>query len=176
MFLLTLGRDPIEGLFFTKDLKIQFGPPADLAAAHKWWCLSDWHHTSLRDSARHTVLTWGGQPNKVTWHVAKCTYPNLAGNTNQENKCPGPGQALSLGFLNSQARLRLTPGPPLSRAELGSNGPGLSGPWVWGPTQHITMPKRIQPRHQHVRHSQTYLAALLNKICLPSASAQLDGA
>jgi len=42
---LTLGRDPIEGLFFTKDLKIQFGPPADLAAAHKWWCLSDWHHT-----------------------------------------------------------------------------------------------------------------------------------
>jgi hypothetical protein len=44
MFLLTLGRDPIEGLFFTKDLKIQFGPPADLAATHKWWCLSDWHH------------------------------------------------------------------------------------------------------------------------------------
>jgi hypothetical protein len=44
MFLLTLGRDPIEGLFFTKDLKFQFGPPADLAAAHKWWCLSDWHH------------------------------------------------------------------------------------------------------------------------------------
>jgi hypothetical protein len=40
MFLLTLGRDPIEGLF----LKFQFGPPADLAAAHKWWCLSDWHH------------------------------------------------------------------------------------------------------------------------------------
>jgi hypothetical protein len=31
MFLLAyaLGRDPIEGLFFTK---IQFGPPADLAA------------------------------------------------------------------------------------------------------------------------------------------------
>jgi hypothetical protein len=27
---------------------------------------------------------------------------------------------------------------PLSRAEPGSNGPGLSGPWVWGPTQHIT--------------------------------------
>jgi hypothetical protein len=44
MFLLTLGRDPIEGLFFTKDLKIKFGPPADLAAAHKWWCLSDRHH------------------------------------------------------------------------------------------------------------------------------------
>ena len=44
MFLLTLGRDPIEGLFFTKDLKIQFGPPANLAAAHKWWCLSEWHH------------------------------------------------------------------------------------------------------------------------------------
>ena len=41
-----LGRDPIEGLFFTKDLKIQFGPPADLAAAHKWWCLSDRHHRS----------------------------------------------------------------------------------------------------------------------------------
>ena len=39
-----LGRDPIEGLFFTKDLKIQFGPPADLAAAHKWWYLSDQHH------------------------------------------------------------------------------------------------------------------------------------
>ena len=46
MFLLMLGRDPIEGLFFTKDLKIQFGPPADLAAAHKWWCLSDRHHRS----------------------------------------------------------------------------------------------------------------------------------
>jgi hypothetical protein len=45
MFLLTSGRDPIEGLFFTKDLKIQFDPPADLAAAHKWWCLSDWHHS-----------------------------------------------------------------------------------------------------------------------------------
>ena len=45
MFLLTSGRDPIEGLFFTKDLKIQFGPRADLAAAHKWWCLSDWHHS-----------------------------------------------------------------------------------------------------------------------------------
>ena len=44
MFLLMLGRDPIEGLFFTKDLKIQFGPPADLAAAHKWWCLSERHH------------------------------------------------------------------------------------------------------------------------------------
>jgi hypothetical protein len=49
-------------------------------------------------------------------------------NANQENKCPGSGQALSLGFLNSQAQLRLTPGPSLSRAELSSNGPGLSGP------------------------------------------------
>jgi hypothetical protein len=48
--LLTLGRDPIEGLFFTKDLKIQFGPPADFVPAHKWWCLSDWHHTNDRDS------------------------------------------------------------------------------------------------------------------------------
>jgi hypothetical protein len=48
MFLLMLGRDPIEGLFFTKDLKIQFGPPADLAAAHKWWCLSERHHTSIK--------------------------------------------------------------------------------------------------------------------------------
>ena len=85
----------------------------------------------------HKTQTRGGQPNKVTWYVMR-TYPNLAGNTNQENKCPGPGQALSLGFLNSQARLRLTLGPPLSRAELSSNGPGLSGPWVWGPTQHIT--------------------------------------
>jgi hypothetical protein len=35
MFLLMLGRDRIEGLFFTKELKIQFGPPADLATAHK---------------------------------------------------------------------------------------------------------------------------------------------
>src|ERR1700691_4239364 len=48
MFLLMLGRDPIEGLFFTKDLKIQFGPPADLAAAHKWWCLSERHHSEIR--------------------------------------------------------------------------------------------------------------------------------
>jgi hypothetical protein len=39
-----LGRDPIEGLFFTKDLKFQFGLPANLVVAHKWWCLSDWHH------------------------------------------------------------------------------------------------------------------------------------
>src|ERR1700685_4814262 len=45
MFLLMLGRDPIEGLFFTKDLKIQCGPPANLAAAHKWWCLSERHHS-----------------------------------------------------------------------------------------------------------------------------------
>ena len=51
MFLLMLGRDPIEGLFFTKDLKIQFGPPADLAAAHKWWCLSERHHRSFRSKA-----------------------------------------------------------------------------------------------------------------------------
>jgi hypothetical protein len=33
MFLLMLGRDPIEGLFFTKDLKIQFGPPAHYVEA-----------------------------------------------------------------------------------------------------------------------------------------------
>jgi hypothetical protein len=32
MFLLTSGRDPIEELFLTKDLKIQFGPPAGTAA------------------------------------------------------------------------------------------------------------------------------------------------
>jgi len=40
-----MGWSLIEGFIFTKDLKIQFGPTADLAAAHKWWCLSDWHHT-----------------------------------------------------------------------------------------------------------------------------------
>jgi hypothetical protein len=57
MFLLTLGRDPIEGLFFTKDLKIKFGPPADLAAAHKWWCLSDRHHT--RDDFSSVVRDYG---------------------------------------------------------------------------------------------------------------------
>ena len=51
MFLLTLGRDPIEGFFLTKDLKIQFGPPADLAAAHKWWRLSDRHHSGVLGGA-----------------------------------------------------------------------------------------------------------------------------
>ena len=44
MFLLMLGGDSIEGLFFPKDLKIWFGPPADLTAAHKWWYLSDQHY------------------------------------------------------------------------------------------------------------------------------------
>ena len=58
MFLLTLGRDPIEGLFFTKDLKIQFGPPADLAAAHKWWCLSDWHHSKFFSVAAHHMTKY----------------------------------------------------------------------------------------------------------------------
>jgi len=54
------------------------------------------------------------------------THLNLAGNTNQKNKCPGLGQALSLGFLNSQAQLRLIPGLSLSQAEPGSNGWAMS--------------------------------------------------
>ena len=65
--LLMLGRNLIEVLFFTKDLKIQFGPPADLAAAQKWWCLSDRHHrfgTSrlLPHSVKHFKPRHGARP------------------------------------------------------------------------------------------------------------------
>jgi len=68
MFLLALGRDPIEGLFFSKDLEIQFRPPADLAAAHKWWCLSDWHHRSLHQSiycVLSNIGTWLTPPSML---------------------------------------------------------------------------------------------------------------
>ena len=63
-----LGRDDIEKLFFTKDLKIQFGPPADLAAAHKWWCLSDQHHSheGLRFEITKTKSSHqGSNPNTI---------------------------------------------------------------------------------------------------------------
>jgi hypothetical protein len=65
MFLFTLGRDPIEELFFTKDLKIQFGLPADLAAAHKWWCLSEQHHMPIDEIKLQEHLRWDLRTNMI---------------------------------------------------------------------------------------------------------------